>query len=75
MQRKVWLSQTPLLVSQDLEGLKVRLTARNISKVIQTFMNTSEKQIDMWMDGCDGVCNLKSSLISFVPLLQLRETS
>jgi hypothetical protein len=47
----------PLFVAllwQDLEGLKVRLTARNISKVIQTFMNTTERQIDMWMDGCDG---------------------
>lgn len=39
---------------QDLEGLKIRLTARNIKKVLQTFMNTTERQVDMWMDGCDG---------------------
>merc|ERR1711970_1345658 len=38
---------------RDLEWLKVRLTARNISKVLSTFMATPEKKIDMWMDGCD----------------------
>ena len=39
---------------QDLVGEKVRLSARNLNKVVLTFLKTEAKVIQMWMESEDG---------------------
>lgn len=39
---------------QDLDGDMVRLSARNLSKVVSTFLKTESKKVDMTMENEDG---------------------